>query len=118
MSSAAFHAGLMDKLDELAYILDNDTTLYHNGYNQSELRKLFVRSELPEFINQDKVYALAEKIVNISREGLKQRGLGEERFLSPLYERIETRTNPAKSMTARLKNGESLESVVKSFAEL
>ena len=118
MSSAAFHAGLMDKLDELAYILDNDTTLDHNGYNQSELRKLFVRSELPEFINQDKVYALAEKIVNISREGLKQRGLGEERFLSPLYERIETRTNPAKSMTARLKNGESLESVVKSFAEL
>lgn len=118
LSAAAFHAGLMNRTEELAGILDNDTVLYHNGYTAGELRKQFVKSELPAFINEDKLYSLAERIVNLSADGLKERGYGEEKYLSPLYERIHKRTNPAKTLYSKLSNGETLESIIKEYAKL
>lgn len=118
MTVAAFHSGLMNKLNELAEILENDTVLYHKGYNQSELRKLFVQSELPEFIDKDELYKLTEKIVSLSAEGLKERGLGEEKFLTPLFKRVNKRTNPARELYKRLESGEALENIIKSYAEI
>lgn len=118
MSVAAFHTGLMNRLEELAELLDNDTVLYHNGYNAGELRKFLVRSELPEFIDEDKLYELAEKIVDLSADGLGDRSLGEEEFLEPLYERIKSRSNPARKLYQMLNNGESLEYIIKLYAKI
>ncbi|MBR1730887.1 MAG: glutamylcysteine synthetase, partial [Ruminococcus sp.] len=116
MSVAAFHAGLMNKLDELTRILENDTVLYHNGYTPRELRKLFVQSKLPEFIDKDELYSLTKKIVNLSAKGLSERGLGEEKFLEPLFERISSRSNPAKELYRKLDSGESLENIIRTYA--
>lgn len=117
-SVAAFHTGLMKRTEELAEILEKDEVLYHNGYTSGELRKLLVKSELPSFINEDELYGLAERIVNLSRDGLRQRGFGEEKFLSPLYERINNRTNPAKKLFERLNSGEDLEKIIKDYAKI
>ena len=118
MSVAAFHTGLMNRLDELSQILGNDTVLYHSGYNASELRRMFVKSELPEFVDEDKLYKLAQDILNLSIDGLKERGLGEEKFLEPLQKRIETRTNPAGKLYSLLRSGASLEDIIIEYAKL
>ncbi len=117
MSVAAFHIGLMNKVDELSEILNNDTAIYHNGYTASELRTLFTKSVLPDFIDEDKLYSLALSIVNLSLQGLKERKLGEEKFLAPLFDRIEKRTNPAKTLYSLLSEGISLEEIIKNYAK-
>ena len=62
------------------------------------------------------MYHLALNIVNLCREGLEERGLGEEVFVKPLYDRIINQTNPAKEMLRRMESGESMESIVRSYS--
>lgn len=118
MTVAAFHLGLQGKVRELRRLLKNDTTLYHSGYNAVELRRQLVRRELPSTVDPDALYALVKNILDLCREGLSERGQGEEVYLEPLYQRTENRTNPAKEMLRRLQNGESMENVIKSYAEV
>ncbi len=118
MTVAAFHLGLQGKVRELRRLLKNDTTLYHSGYNAVELRRQLVRRELPSTVDPDALYALVQNILDLCREGLSERGQGEEVYLEPLYQRTENRTNPAKEMLRRLQNGESMENVIKSYAEV
>lgn len=105
----------MKELDE---ILKNDRVIYHKGYTATELRKMFVQSQLPDFVEIDGVYQLAEQIVNLSWKGLKARGFGEETMLGPLFERIKERTNPAKQMLTLRKQGVSLEEIIKEYGNL
>lgn len=116
MTVAAFHLGLMNKTDELSALIDNDTAIYHNGYTVLELRKLLNRRVLPAFVDEDGLYNLAHSVLDLCRDGLVERNLGEEVFLKPLYERIEKRTNPAKAMLESLKNGESIENIIRSYS--
>lgn len=118
MTTAAFHLGLMNELDALSELLDSDTVLYHNGYTASELRRLFVRGEMPEFIDRDKLWELVKNVTDIAASALKKRGLGEERFLAPLYDRISNRTNPAKTMLALLDSGTPLDEIILMYGKL
>lgn len=118
MCVAAFHIGLMDKIEELSDILNNDEVIYRNGYTPAELRKLFVKSKLPDFVDVDKLYKLAKRIVDLSSKGLTERGLSEEVFLTPLYERISRRTNPAKSLYDMLESGHKLEEIINYYSEI
>lgn len=118
MTVAAFHLGLQGKVKKLRQLLQDDTNLYHSGYNAAELRRQLVRKKLPSTVDQDALYALVRNILDLCREGLKDRGLGEEAYLEPLYKRTENRTNPAKEMLCRLQNGESMETIIKRFAKL
>ncbi len=111
MSTAAFHIGLMDKIDELNDLLENDNVIYHKGYTAGELRKLLIRRSIPEFIDEDKLYLLAQRVLEISRNGLSDRGFGEEKYLKPLFERVKKRTNPAKEMLLQLENGLDINAV-------
>ncbi|PIZ94548.1 MAG: hypothetical protein COX81_03145 [Candidatus Magasanikbacteria bacterium CG_4_10_14_0_2_um_filter_37_12] len=43
----------------------------------------------------DEVIPLAKALLDISKEGLQGRGLGEEKYLEPLYERLEKQESPA-----------------------
>ncbi len=114
MCSAALHTGLMNNLDKLDTILEQDTVLYHQGYSASELRKFCIQKDLPTWIDQDQLYALAKSIVDIAKEGLEKRGYHEESYLEPLYQRIQKRTNPAKTML----ESPSLEDVILAYAKL
>ncbi len=99
-------------------MLDSDVSLYHHGYNAAELRKQLVRKELSSTVDRDALYDLVSKVLDLCREGLSERGRGEEKYLEPLYQRINNRTNPAKEMLRRLQNGESMASVIKHYAEV
>ncbi len=118
MCVAAFHLGLKDNLDELNYIIDNDDVLYHNGYTASELRRLLIRDEVPSFIDKNDLCRLSKDIVDIASEGLEERGIGEEIFLNPLYERIKKHTNPGKEILQSLHNNNGIEKIIKEYGEI
>ena len=118
MTIAAFHLGLLENVEKLKEILDNDTVLYGCGYTAGELRKIFTKAKLPEFIYTDKLYSLVKEILDLCADGLKKRGCGEEKYLLPLYERTEKRTNPAKTMMTKLENGTDIYDIVRDYARL
>ncbi len=115
MTVAAFHVGLLDKTDELMELIKNDRSLYNNGYNALELRRQLVRRVKPAYIDTDGLYVLTKRIVDLCRQGLIERGFGEEIYLSPLYERIANRTNPALTMLTQLENGTHIDKIIKEY---
>ena len=117
MAVAAFHAGLKEKLHELTALLEDDKVLYGHGYNATELRHLFIKKELPSFVDKDEAYGLAKRILELARDGLIRRGYGEEKYLDCLFERVKKKENPAAYMLRRLSEGIQIEDIVKEFAE-
>lgn len=118
MLVAAFHLGLIKQARKLKEIFDNDYVIYHRGYTATELRKMFVKSDIPDFVDQDKLYELAKSVVDLSKEGLIKRGFGEEKYLNSLYERINNRTNPAKRMLKLLEGGQNLEEIILAYGKI
>ena len=98
--------------------MNNDRSLYNNGYNSLELRRQLVCRELPSYIDTDGLYKLAGSVLDLCKQGLIERGFGEEIYLAPLYERIEKRTNPARTMLEKLKNGERINDIVNDYSEV
>ncbi len=115
-SVAAFHLGLMDKTKDLIRILEEDLSIYHHGYSPGELRKILNGKKWPSFIDLDGLRALCGKVIALSEEGLKERGLGEEVFLDGLKERSKTLVSPARKMVDRLEKGDKKEDIIKDFA--
>ena len=109
---AAFHLGLLEKLRELDELLEKDQVLYHHGYTASELRHLFVRSQYPPYISREGLYRLVGEILDLARAGLTARGMGEEIFLDPLYDRWRRKSNPAADMLRMLQEGQNIEDVI------
>ncbi|MDR3291081.1 MAG: hypothetical protein LBT10_02930 [Methanobrevibacter sp.] len=117
-TSSAFHLGLFNSVDKLNEILTNDKVIYNHGYNATELRKLFNKRKLPEFLDKNAFRDLIIKILNLSLKGLNKRKLGEELYLKPLYKRAELLTNPASDWLDRLDNGEDIEEIIKDYSRL
>ncbi len=118
MCVAAFHLGLKDKLDELDQILVDDNVIYHKGYTASELRKLLVQEQIPSFIDKKDLCSLSKEIVDLAKCGLNERGIGEEIFLNPLYERIKKHTNPGKELIRSLRKGIKIEKLINDYGKL
>lgn len=114
---AAFHVGLMDRLEELSALLESDRVIYHHGYNSGELRKILIKRDLPEFIDKDKLYSLAKQVVDLAYDGLVNRNQGEEKLLEPLYQRISAKTNPAKNMMDLKNSGVKLEEIILEYGQ-
>ena len=115
MTVAAFHTGLLDKTDELMELIRNDRSLYNNGYNAVELRRQLVCRKWPAYIDTDGLYALTKQITDLCKQGLIERGYGEEIYLAPLYERIEKKTNPALTMLEQLEKGIHIDKIIKEY---
>ena len=118
MTVSAFHLGLLDKTKELKTLMKNDKSLYNNGYNAVELRKQLVNRHKPAYIDIDGLYDLAKNILDLCKQGLKERGFGEEIYIEPLYERVKDRTNPADTMLKRLQNGIHIDKIIKDYANI
>lgn len=115
MSSAAFHAGLMENLHPLTERLEHDHVIFHRGYNASELRKLFVKRELPDIFEWQAVSDLLLEILDLAKDGLHKRGFREEKFLTPLYRRAEKLLSPAREMIEGLASGKSIDDYVEEY---
>lgn len=118
MASAAFHTGLMENLPALTALLDADTVVYRNGYSARELRALFNRRELPDFIDSGRLSLLLQEILELAKEGLAKRNRKEEHFLEPLYIRAETLCSPARHMAEGLDAGIPLEHYIEEYSKL
>ncbi len=118
MTVAAFHVGLNDNLCELNEIFADDRVLYHRGYTATELRKMCVQSELPEFIDKNDLHRLIKQILDLAYDGLAKRHFGEENLLLPLYERLEAGTNPAKKLLALKNSGVDLENIILAYGTI
>ena len=118
MASASFHAGLMENLHALTNLLNQDHVIYHKGYNASELRRMFVKRELPDLFEWDKVSRLLLEILEIANDGLHKRGLLEEEFLKPLYRRAEELKSPAREMIEGLEKGKTIEDYIEEYGRL
>lgn len=116
MVVAAFHLGIKNNLDKAEQILQNDTVLLGNGYITTELRKLLIKTEMPSFIDIDGLYRLARDVVDAASDGLKSRGKVEEILLAPLYERIDKRTNPARTMLNLMNKGTPVEKIIETYS--
>ncbi len=117
-AAAAFHAGLAERVDKLAGLLEHDTILYGHGYGAEELRNLTIRREWPSFIDRKALTVQLHRIIDFAEEGLVQRGFGEEALLTPLRRRSETLASPAREQVERLERGETIESIADSYGSL
>lgn len=118
MATGAFHAGLMENLSSLTILLDEDHVIYHKGYNASELRRMFVKKELPDIFDWGAVSSFIISVLDVAKDGLKRRGLGEEAFLEPLYMRAEQLLSPARQMLNGLEQGRSVDDYIMEYGRL
>ena len=118
MTVHAFHMGLIDRVDEINQILDYDTVLFNKAYSLTELRKLFVKSYLPEFVEEKELKKLLIKILDLASESLKERGNKEEKLLKPLYKRAKSLENPAQRLIKHLNSGGKIEEVIYEYGKL
>lgn len=117
-ASGAMHAGLMNNIHALTELLAADHVIYHHGFNASELRRLFVRRDLPDAFDWKQVSGLITDVLDIAREGLKLRGLDEETFLDPLYARAESLMSPARELANGISSGRTMEYYIEKFGVL
>lgn len=118
MAPAAFHAGLMEMVPELSALLDADKSIYQQGYSPSELRELFVRRQLPDFLDRETVSALLTQVLDLAKEGLKKRGMAEEHFLESLYHRAKYLLSPARQMAEGMEAGVPVEEFIQEYARV
>jgi gamma-glutamylcysteine synthetase len=118
MTVAAFHLGLKNRLSDLDQLLQQDHVIYHHGYTADELRHMFVLEQLPSFVDKEALEHLLGQILDLAKDGLMDRGYGEEEFLAPLYERLATRTNPAKRMLDLRKQGIRMRDIILEYGQM
>lgn len=117
MTVAAFHVGLIRKFPQLIDLLENDNILYNHGLTATELRKLMNRVEWPTWVDREGLKDLIRKVLDLAREGLMERGKGEEEFLEPLYKRADTLTSPGRIINQKLTENSDLTHFIKVFSK-
>lgn len=118
MTVSAFHLGLKRRVKELDKLLQEDQVIYHNGFSATELRKMFVKRELSAFVDKEDVYGLAKQVVDLAKDGLLERGYGEEVYLESLYERIRQQSNPAQKMLRHLQEDGDIEDMIVEYGRI
>ncbi len=83
-----------------------------------ELRRLAITGQLTEMIPNDALSGFLTELLDVAKEGLRQRGFQEERYLLPLYNRAQTLSNPALDQLDRLAQGESVVDIARGYGAL
>lgn len=94
MTVAAFHLGLMDRIDDLTKLLYG-SFLYKCDETPARLRRQMNRRDFLSFVNADELKALLINVLQLCAEGLKDRGYSEDIYLEPLFDRAKTLTSPS-----------------------
>lgn len=118
MTVAAFHMGLLEKVQDLKKLLENDIIIYSHGYSATELQKLFSKRDIPSFADKEQLKSVLKDILDMAKQGLESRGFGEEALLEPLYKRAEALTSPARTMLDGVEKGETIEYYIKEYAQV
>ncbi len=105
---ATFYLGAIGSMDAIAELLSK-----YKENKLSVLREAAITQGIFNFIEKNDLQALLFNVLNLTEEYLVHRGYNEEQFLIPLYKRIENLTCPAKDNINLLKNGYSIEEIIK-----
>lgn len=100
MTVFAFHLGLVENLAEAEKVLAK--------YSYPDLRNVryeALTKALKAKIGQEPITVLTGKLLDVAKKGLIHRKLKEEKYLEPLYERIEKKESPADKMIKIFKKG-------------
>lgn len=116
MTVAAFHTGLMQRVNELDALMSSDEVLFHHGYSATELRRLMNLRVWPRFVDRETLRALCLQVLDLARAGLEELGQGDEHYLEPLYTRAQTLCSPARSMIEALENGAPLRELIERYS--
>ena len=118
MTVSAFHTGLAGRLSELGELLDSDKVIYSHGYNATELQSMLSARELPQFIDRRELSSQLIRILDIAAFGLKDRAKGEERLLTPLYDRAQRLSSPARKMVEGIESGRNITEFIKEYSKV
>lgn len=118
MTVPSFHMGLINQLDELNQIFEAYTSTLDQPQSLTEIRKQFVRYELPDFVDKKRLQELLIEVLNLATEGLKLRGFNEEKMLKPLYKRAKSLENPGQRLIRHLNSGGPIEEIIHEYAQL
>ncbi len=87
-----------------------------NTLGNRELRRLAINGTLIEMLPKDALTEFLTELIDTAKFGLRQRGLQEERYLQPLYNRAAQLTNPALLQLDKLAQGVSVIDIAKEYA--
>ncbi|MDR2874065.1 MAG: hypothetical protein LBV42_04945 [Methanobrevibacter sp.] len=118
MAVPAFHLGLINQSKKINEILDKDTIIFNNGYSLYQLRRMFIRSDIPNFVNKEEFKKLLKTILDLASHGLKVRGKSEEKLLEPLYKRVNSLENPAQRVINHINFGEDLDRLILDYSKI
>lgn len=105
MAAPAFLLGLIEGIEKAQKVVARHPWQYWVDLRQKAIQKSLL---------VDEVIPLAKELLEISEQGLKKRALGEEQYLSPVFERLEKRESP--SMRARLvAEKDGVEALIKTY---
>lgn len=86
MTAPAYFLGLIENIEKTKAIMESKPWEYW-----IELREKTIVGSM----KVEEVWPYVEQLLQIAKEGLQKRGLGEEIYLTPLFERLEKRESPA-----------------------
>ena len=115
-SVAAFHLGLIQALPDFEALVAHHAFYDDYGRDYRQLRRRFSAPELSSEEIAD-VANFAENLLDLAKSGLAKRGFGEASYLAPLYQRLETKENPAIKALHLLEAGKTLSEISEIFAD-
>ncbi|PIW36465.1 MAG: hypothetical protein COW24_05130, partial [Candidatus Kerfeldbacteria bacterium CG15_BIG_FIL_POST_REV_8_21_14_020_45_12] len=86
MTAPAFFLGLIENLEAAEKVVKGKPWKYWVDLRQQAITNSLGVADIP---------IIAQELVEISEQGLKQRGLGEEKYIQVLFDRIDKRESPA-----------------------
>lgn len=113
MTVAAFHLGLMNRIDDLKQLMYS-SFLYKSGESPARLRQQMNRVDHLSYFDEDKLKSLLLDVLKLCAEGLKERGYSEESYLEPLFRRAETLTSPSKYLLQQ----NDIQKVIRDYSEI
>ena len=104
------------KVPQVIEIMREDHSIYHHGFSCGELRRIMNRRSWPEFVDRKGLRRLLLQILDLAEQNLRSRGLGEEKYLLPLYDRADTLTSPGRVVADALDRGETMRTMTLQYA--
>jgi len=112
----AFYLGLVSNLTEAEILTGHFFTANQITYSNSQLREMAVTGQ--QIANDAVLKEFLYELLETSIKGLIDRGYGEERYLEPLTQRINTLSCPALVMKKRLADGDNLMDLIHEWGSI
>ena len=79
---------------------------------------MLILPAFPKELSKSAVQALTLQVLELAKQGLQNRNLGEEVYLEPLFARAQAMQNPAQRILNREQEGKTIEQLIAEFGAL